>query len=79
MIDNATIISEARKDLEQGLYFGNGHITRATDAELISFAKSIAFKTVMEVVAAIKAPAGSTEKIYVADAVHRAMSVLSGI
>lgn len=35
------IIDLARKTLDKGLYFGDGHITRATDAEIITFAKEI--------------------------------------
>lgn len=34
-------IELARKILDQGLYFGSGHITRATDAELIAYAAAV--------------------------------------
>jgi len=70
------IIDAARKTLDQGLYHGNGHITRAIDSEIIRFARDVANQTILEVVAAIKAPSGVTEKIYVADAINRAMALM---
>lgn len=35
------VIDLARRTLDQGLYFGNGRITRAIDSELVKFAKSL--------------------------------------
>jgi hypothetical protein len=35
------ILDLVRKKLDQGLYFGKDHITRATDRELIDFAEAL--------------------------------------
>lgn len=75
-MQDTEIIDIARKNLDCGLYFGNGHITRSTDVEILGFARDIANKTILEVVTAMKAPSGATEQIYVADAINRAMSVM---
>lgn len=40
--DNMNAVLElARRTLDQGLYFGSEHITRATDTEIEAFAKAL--------------------------------------
>ncbi len=38
---NDAILAIAGKKLDQGLYFGKGRVTRATDNELIDFAREL--------------------------------------
>jgi len=73
---DAEIIAIACKTLDHVSFFGEGRILSATDDELLVFAREIVNKTILEVVAAIQAPAEATEKIYVADAANRAIALM---
>ena len=45
-MNNEKILSVARQTLDQGLYFGNGRVTRSIDSELLTFARNIEYETI---------------------------------